>query len=208
MKVYAELPRHRNRQLAADAAVLAWAALWVWVGRKVYDLVEALRGPGETIEAAGAGFAGGVADVGEDVEGVPVVGGALRAAFESIGGAGEALRDAGVRHQEVIHDLALWLGILLAVIPIGYVLLRYLPERLRWIREASAAARLRIDAEDLQLFALRAVANRPLYELRRASPDPAGDLAAGRYESLAAIELGSLGLRPEPGAPGPMDGRK
>jgi hypothetical protein len=63
------------------------------------------------------------------------------------------------------------------------------------------AARLRDDRADLHLFALRAVANRPLRQLHRVTPDPAGALAAGDYEGLAALELNALGLKtaPRPG---------
>src|SRR6266545_2319456 len=64
--------------------------------------------------------------------------------------------------------------------------------------EATAASRLRRDLSggDLGLFALRAIANRPLRELRRASPDPVADLQRGDYGALAALELRALGLRP------------
>jgi hypothetical protein len=55
---------------------------------------------------------------------------------------------------------------------------------------------------DLELFALRALANRPLRELYRVTPDPAGALRAGDYAGLAALELRSLGLRAEPPRPG------
>jgi len=41
------------------------------------------------------------------------------------------------------------------------------------------------------------VANRPLRELRRVTPDPAGALRAGEYEALADLELRALGLRAE-----------
>jgi hypothetical protein len=133
--------------------------------------------------------------VRDRIGGVPLVGDELQSPFEAAAGAGRTLERAGAAQQEVVHTLALWLGVLLAVIPIGYVLLRQVPKRVRWIREASAASRLRIDAEDLHLFALRAVSTRPLYELKRACADPARALATGDYEPLAGLELGALGLR-------------
>lgn len=196
MKLYAEVPYHRTRQILLDAAVAVWAVLWIRIGMWMNTLVNRLQGPGRSIEDAGAGIAGNLNSVSERVGGVPLVGDTLQSPFEAAARAGTVLQEAGQTHQDVIHTLALWLGILFAVIPIGYVLLRFLPARLRWIREASAAAHLRIDAEDLQLFAIRAVATRPLYELRRACDDPAGCLARGEYEPLAALELGALGLEP------------
>jgi hypothetical protein len=45
------------------------------------------------------------------------------------------------------------------------------------------------------------VANRPLRQLHRVTPDPAGDLRAGDYEALADLELRALGLRARPRRP-------
>ena len=194
MKLYAESKRYRARQLISDAATAVWIIAWIRIGMFVSDLVNRLAGPGETVEDAGRTFAQTVDSVGTEVDDLPVLGDALLRPLETISGAGETLRDAGIAQQDAVHTLALWLGILLAVIPISYVLLKYLPGRLRWVREASAADKLRIDAEDYQIFAIRALANQPLYELRRAAPDPAAAYAAGDFEPLAALELGQMGL--------------
>lgn len=194
MKLYAETSWQRTRQIAADAAVALWILVWVRIGVRIEELVERLAEPGKSVEGAGSRFSAAMDSAAERVAELPGVGGTLSAPFDAASGAGGALERAGVVQQDAVHALALWLGVLLAVIPIGYVLLRYVPWRARWIREASAAARLRIDAEDLHLFALRAVATRPLYELQRVAPDPAAALAAGDYEGLASLELGALGL--------------
>lgn len=90
--------------------------------------------------------------------------------------------------------LALWLGVIVAALPILLVLLVWLPERVRWMRDASVAADLRDTGVDLRLFAHRAVANRSLRELRRATRDPGRALADGDFAVLAEIELRSLGL--------------
>jgi hypothetical protein len=103
-----------------------------------------------------------------------------------------------VAQQEVVHQLALWLGVVVAAVPVVALLLVWLPHRVTWAREAGAAGRLRLDGADLELFAIRAVANRPLRQLHQVSPDPAGDLRAGEYEALAELELRALGLRARP----------
>lgn len=194
MKLYAEMPRFRNRQLVQDAALLVWAYVWIRIGLHVKSLVDRLADPGQSIERAGDGFADTLFDISSKVADVPGLGGVLQAPFDAAGEAGLALERAGVAQQEVVHDVALWLGVLLALIPISYVLYKYLPDRLRWVREASAADRIRIDAADLQLFALRAVVRQPLYELNRVCEDPAAALQNGDYEPLARLELASLGL--------------
>jgi hypothetical protein len=195
MKIYAETPGFRSRQVLADVAIAVWVFLWVRIGLRVKELVDALGAPGRTIEDAGSGFTETLLSAAREVGDVPVVGEALQAPLESAAGAGRVLQRAGATQQEVVHNLALWLGILLALIPILVALAHWLPWRVRWAREASAANRLKIDSDDLQLFALRAIANRPLDQLRRATPDPAAAFARGDYGPLAALELKELGLR-------------
>ena len=195
MKLYAEAPRWRTRQIASDLAVLLWVVVWVRVGRWVHELVLRLQGPGRSLEEAGGGFARRFDDISGTVEDVPFVGGQLRRPFEAVADGSRSLAQAGITQQDVVPDVAVALGLLLALIPILYMLIKYVPGRVRWVREASAANRLRIDASDLHLFAIRAVATRPLYELQRACKDPAAALASGDYGPLAALELGAMGLR-------------
>ena len=195
MKLYAELPYVRVRQLAADVGTSLWIFVWVAVGSVTHDLVMELAAPGVSLEEAGARLADELRSAGDAAGSVPALGETLRAPFVAAGDAARAIERAGVAQQEAVADVALWLGFLLAAIPILYVLWRYLPWRTRWIRDASAASRLKIDAEDLELFALRAVATRPLHELRRATPDPARALATRDFEPLAALELRALGLK-------------
>jgi hypothetical protein len=199
MKLYAEVGAMRARQIATDASVVAWAAAWVWVGSRVRDVVGRLAGAGEAMERAGAGFSRPLEEAGERVAGAPVVGEALQGSLEAAAGAGAALERAGAAQVEAVHAMALWLGVLLVVTPVSLLLLRYVPSRVNWIREASAAHGLRITSADLELFALRAVSTRPLAELRRVTPDPAGALATRDFRALASIELAHLGLRPPPG---------
>jgi hypothetical protein len=201
VRLYAETAGLRARQLLGDLAVLAWMAAWVAAGIALYRLVEKLAVPGQRVEQAGSTFAGNVAEIQQTIGRVPVVGDQLQAPFGRLAGTGQTLADAGVTQQEVVHQLALWLGVAVAAVPVVALLLAWLPGRVSWVREAGAASRLRLDGADLELFAIRAVANRPLRQLHRVSPDPAGDLRAGEYEALADLELRALGLRARPRRP-------
>jgi hypothetical protein len=194
MKLYAELPRLRTRQLTADLLTVVWIALWIRLGLLIHDLVGALATPGRIVEGAGRRLVRSARGAAAGVEDVPVVGDQLRSPFQAIAAAGRSLAESGVSQQEAVATLAVWLGVVLAAIPIAYLLLRYLPRRVRWIREATAAEHIRFHSSDLQVFALRAVANRPLSELRAATSDPGAALAAGAYEDLARLELQALGL--------------
>ena len=195
VKLYAETAGLRARQVLGDLAVAAWTAAWVWAGVTLYRLVEKLAVPGARLEQAGGGFAGDVAEIQQKVGRLPVVGNELQGPFGRLSGVGRTLADAGATQQEVVHQLALWLGVVVAAVPIVALLLVWLPRRVAWSREAGAASRLRLDGADLELFALRAVANRSLRELHKVTPDPAGDLRAGEFEALADLELRALGLR-------------
>ena len=195
MKLYAETSGLRARQVLGDLAMVAWTAAWVWAGVTLYRLVDKLAVPGARLEQAGGGFAGDVAEIQQKVGRVPLVGGELQGPFGRLAGVGQTLADAGATQQQVVHQLALWLGVLVAAVPIVTLLLAWLPRRVSWAREAGAASRLRLAGADLELFALRAVANRPLRQLHRVTPDPAGALRAGEYGALADLELRALGLR-------------
>jgi hypothetical protein len=201
VKLYAETAGLRVRQLAGDLAVVAWTAAWVAAGLALYRLVEKLAVPGARVEQAGSSFAADVAEIQRTVGRLPVVGGQLQDPFGRLSGVGRTLAEAGVAQQEVVRQLALWLGVVVAAVPVVALLLTWLPRRVTWVREAGAASRLRLDGADLELFAIRAVANRPLRQLHRVSPDPAGDLRAGEFQALADLELRALGLRapPRPG---------
>jgi hypothetical protein len=199
VKLYAELPARRLRQVLLDVLVLALLALCVWAGREVYDTVGLLAGPGRSIEQAGSGFAGSLDRAGDRIDDLPGIGDGLRAPFDAVAGAGRQLEEAGRAQQEVVARVALVIALAVAGLPALLLLVGWLPRRLRWMRDAGDALRLRgDDPDDLALFAWRAVARRPLGELRRAVADPGAALRRGDYEALAALELRALGLRATP----------
>lgn len=193
MKLYADSPRLRSRQVLADLAVLVLASTSVRVGLAVRRTVGRLGEPGAALERAGDQLSDAAGQGAATAGNVPGVGETLSRPFEWLGGSGGTLAEAGARQQEAVLSLGTTLGLVIAVLPILLLLALYLPSRLRWIREATSAQRFR-DA-GAQFFALRALAGRPLRELRRVSDDPWGDYEAGRYRVLANLELESLGLR-------------
>ena len=137
MKLYAETAGLRVRQLAGDLAVVAWVA----AGLALYRLVEKLAVPGARVEQAGSSFAADVAEIQQTVGRLPVVGGQLQDPFGRLSGVGRTLAEAGVAQQEVVRQLALWLGVVVAAVPVVALLLVWLPRRVTWMREAGAASR-------------------------------------------------------------------
>ena len=196
MKLYAETPRRRTRQLVQDSVVAGWIVLWVFFGMVTHDVVARLAGPATRVAQSSESLSDSMASVSDTIDEVPLVGGALEEPFSSASRASASVAAESRAQKDLFLRAALWLGLFIALAPIGAVLLTYLPYRWRWVREATAADRLRLDSDDLYLFALRAIAKRPLSELRKASPDPGAALVSGDYEALARLELEQLGLRP------------
>ena len=196
MTWYAETPALRTRQVLTDAAVAAWVVGWLLVGRLVHSTVEAFAEPGRRVQEAGSGLAAGLADAADRADDVPLVGDALRAPLDAAGRAAGELREAGAAHEQAVGELALLLAVLVVVLPVLWALSRWLPARLRFAREATAASSLRTDVE---LLALRAATRAPLPDLARLGPDPVARWRRGEpgaAEALAGLELARLGLRP------------
>lgn len=195
MKLYAETPRLRTRQFVLDIGIVLWTLAWIWLGMFAHDAIARLAEPATAIARNSTSLSGSLAEISDTIDQVPLVGGALEEPFTSASGSAAAVAAESRAQADRFLTAALLIGLLIAVAPIAAALQRYLPDRWRWVKEATAAATIRLDADDLYLFALRAVASRPLSELRTATPDPGAALAAGDYESLARVELEHLGLK-------------
>lgn len=199
MQLYAFSPAHRTRQLAADLGVLAWLVLWVLVARVVHGAVLVLAAPGQAVEDLGRSVAGNMESAAGVAEDVPLVGGELSVPFAALSDAGGSVSGAGQAAQDAAGTLATVLAVVLVLLPVGWSLLRWLPWRLQWAREASAARTLLHGTPDLHVLASRALATAPLSQLAElprgtGAAWQAGDPAAVRM--LADLELRRLGLRP------------
>lgn len=201
MRLYADSPTVRARQVAADLGMVAWLVLWVLVARTVHGAVLALAEPGRAVEDLASSVADSMASAAEAAEDVPLVGDELAAPFDALGSAGDSVGGAGQAAQDAVGTLATVLAVVLVLLPVGWALLRWLTWRLGWARAAGAARRLA--AADPDVLAARALATAPLSRLAALPPGTAdgwraGDPAATR--TLAAVELERLGL------PAPRDG--
>lgn len=197
MTWYSEIPARRTRQIAGDAWLIAWSALWIWAALRLYDLVMNLAAPGLAVSSSATDLAGRFDDAGSALGGVPLVGGALQAPFDGMGGAAIAIADAGQASAEAVGLLARFLAVALAVLGIASWAMVWVPIRVAFIRRATAARRFLDSTDDLDLFALRAMARQPLHLLARISHDPAGAWRRGDQRvigELAALELRAEGL--------------
>ena len=200
MKLFADTPVRRTRQVLADLFFVAWLVLWVWIGMAVHDGTMELAGPARQTDSAATSMADQFRDAGGRLGEAPLVGDELAVPFDKAADASDGIAAAGRDTVSAVERLALLLGLSIALIPILIAAAIHLPRRWRFVREATAGARF-IDArEDLDLFALRALAHQPMRVLARISDDPAGawrDRDPEVVRQLAALELAEVGLRPK-----------
>jgi hypothetical protein len=202
VRFYPDIPRSRRSAILGDVLVLVLLLLLAWLGMKVHDAVAELaavpRGAGDT----GAAIQRGFEDAGDAVGGVPAVGGPLGDALRDAGrGAGGDLQASARGGEEDVNDLATLLGALLFLLPAVAVLSRHLPDRIAEVRRLTAAARAvgpALTPERERSLAMRAAFGLPYERLARYTPDPLGDLEAGRHDRLLAAALDDAGLRPVP----------
>jgi hypothetical protein len=198
MKVYSDYPARRTAQIAADAVALGLIALFVWCGLLVYGAIAVLAAFGKTIEDAGNGFEETMADAGETLGGVPLIGDGIRQPFDAASGAGSLLADAGQAQQDLVMTAALIIGLVVATIPILLVLWIWLRRRASWARRATEARNLSRMPDGPDLLALRALVNADFRDLHDIHGEPVdawrrGDKSVVR--SLAQLELREAGVR-------------
>ncbi len=197
MTWYSEVPARRARQIAGDIWLIAWSALWIWAAVRLYDLVMNLAAPGLAVSSSATDLADRFDEAGAAVGQVPLIGDALQSPFDGMGGAAIAIADAGQASADAVGLLARFLAVALAVLGIASWAMVWVPIRIAFIRRATAARRFLDSTEDLDLFALRAMARQPLHLLARISDDPAGAWRRGDREvisALATLELRAEGL--------------
>ena len=198
VKLYAERPGAALRQVITDVLVALWVYAWVRLAFFAHEWIDKLAVPGEKLEGAGTRMAEQLRDAGNKAGRVPVAGDDLKKPFANAGDAASQVADVGREQQQIVHDVALVVSIGLLVLPLGLVLLVWLPRRLRWIGRAGTASKLRAAPAGRDLLALRALATQPLEKLTRLDPDIAAAWRRGDGEAvraLAELELAGLGLR-------------
>ena len=103
------------------------------------------------------------------------------------------IADAGESQQEAAIRLARWVGVVVAALPIALALILWLPRPPDLDPGLPGGERIR---DDTALFAIRALANRPIRQLAAIDPAPGSAVMRGDtkvIEALAALELGALG---------------
>lgn len=198
MKLYADRPGRLLAQLLGDVLVVI-AVYWaVRLGRGAHEKVGALAVPGREAEAAARDLDGKLRSAANDVGDAPLVGDTLGRPFRALAATSRDLAGTAQSYQDSVADVALLTGVMVALVPIVLVLAAWLPRRLAWVVEASAAVRLmRAGPASTELLAVRALARQPLAHLARLGPGVVTGWRCGDPEAmdtLARLELDELGL--------------
>ncbi len=198
MKLYADRPLRLANQVLGDLLVLVVVWFAVRLGRGTYGRVAELAGPGRQAEDSARTIGGKLRGAAASVADTPLVGGTLAQPFRDLAATSRSLADTAQSYQDTVERVATLAGVLVAAVPILLILIIWLPRRVAWVVEASAASRLMSSHASADLLAVRALARQPLRRLSQLGPDvvagwKAGDPAA--TEELARLELDELGLR-------------
>lgn len=210
MKLYSDVGGQRFRQVVGDLMLIGWIWLCVELGQLVFRITNALGAPGRKTAEAGDALANDLRRLSEPIGKVPAVGDELRTPVDSAAAAAGRLAQAGRDQAQAVEQLAYVLAGVTIGLPVLFAVLIWLPRRIRFSRRATAAQKFidrakadptpppRSGEADLDLFALRAMANQPMHRLAKISGDPVRAWRDGDAEviaRLADLELRSIGLR-------------
>ena len=173
MKLYSDFPAQRTGQLAADLIAVGVLAVSVFLGASVYTAILAFGALGAGLQTAGSGFESTMADAADALGGVPFIGDGVRAPFDQASGAGAALAAAGADQQILVGQVAVALGLLVALVPTVIVIRVWLLRRLAFARRAAHARGLAATPVGLDLLALQALSSRSSASVLEVHPDPA-----------------------------------
>jgi hypothetical protein len=181
-----------------DVLVVAWIIVWVvlgvLLGRAIWDigrLTDPILSNADGLKHTAEGF--------HRIASLPLVGGALNSVVDQVTGAADRAHAAAQTLKTRIEQIAVVVGLLLAVGPTLLALFVYLPLRLPWRRDVEAVRRaLASDPNDpvlLRYLAERAIEGMRYDRLRELSDDPWRDMERGDSARLADVELNRLGLK-------------
>jgi hypothetical protein len=190
-------PLRRAADLISDAVLVLWCLLWAGVAWALKSVVDALAVPAEGIGRTAGDLAGRVDDAADRLGDVALVGDELARPFSPIADGLRQLSAQSVEQAEAVYQAGWLLFLVVFLIPSLTLALLYLPRRVRRAKESAAARRYIDSAADLDLFALRALANSPMTQLAEISPDPVADWRSGDravITALANLELRRVGI--------------
>ncbi len=207
VRIYPSDRAARHRTITRDVTVVCCLAIFAWLAINVHDQVAGLEQLGIGVAEGGRSVQHGFNAVAGSVAGVPIVGGDLSRGLRSAGAStGGAAVNAGLQGESEIARVATLIGWLTFLLPTVLLMQRYIPNRVRQIRQMTAAAQVlypSADDDHQRVIAQRAAFSLPYQQLLRHTRDPLEDLRKGHYEPLIAAILEDVGIQAPRRAPRP-----
>ena len=206
LKAYPDRRISALPRAAGDALAVIWTAMWAGIGWLVYRTVLSLQAISDGMSNTGVTFNSWIAAFRNAVPGdIPYVTSALQGFADSLRHhSGDQLIAAGHQVHDAIFQVAVVLGLFVALPPILFLLVLYGTWRWRDMREMGAAlafvriASLTGRAEQARaVLAYRAMSTLTFRQLMTASADPVGDVSEHRYDRLANAMMLRAGLDPK-----------
>ena len=202
MSLYATPSRLFVRQVLTDVGFVAWTIAWWFVGRFVDGTVRLLVGPAQGISDTATTMQRTFESAARSVGEVPGIGPTIRQPFDAAGSGLGSIASSAQQQMAAIGQTATLLGLLIFLIPVIVLGVRWLPDRIRFVRDSREMGRF-LDTDQLvDLMALRALCTQSPRELATVTATPAAAWRTGDRDviaRLARLEYARLGLRP----PGP-----
>lgn len=199
MRFYARPSWRMAWQIASDLFVVAWCVSWWLVGRSADGVIRGLAGPARRSEQAASDLQRQVGEAAGQAGRVPVVGSDLRQPFDEIARTLADLATSASTLAGQLERVGTWAGWLVFLIPALSMVAFWLPRRIAFATRARETLALLATGEGDHLLALRALAHRPLAQLRTVASDPVAGWRSGDpvvVERLMALELAAAGVAP------------
>ncbi len=190
--------KKRIPQIIADVGLVVWVALWVWLSIQIHRLVMLLAEPAYSARDSAENVHSALGSASSSVGEVPVVGGLLSPAFDTLGLSVAGLLITIHQYIQMVEVAAVVVAVILGVLAVGLYIRKWLPWRWTFVRESTAGRKLLPANASVELFALRAMASAPMSELVKITPDPMGAWKRGDVaiiQRLANLELANDGLQ-------------
>ena len=205
LKLYPDPAGRKAGWIVTDVIVIVWLAFMSFIGYYVHHMIEILQAIPDAIDRAGSALDAPLQDAMNRAAKIPLVGGLIVDRLQNASNATAGRAHAIAAALSNMIDIAA-LGMALAVAAPAILLVIGFYGFIRWraSREMGSAKQvvdvaLRENRGDQlnEALARRAIEVVPYRRLVKVSPDPLGELDAGRYDALAAEALRAAGLNPD-----------
>ena len=203
LKFYSELWPARIREMGADLLTWGWVALWTVIGLRIYEAIAQFSEAGRVMQTGGANIQGAGTQLGDSLQGVPLIGeGVNDLATTAFGAAGEPFIQVGMELESLLLFIARLLALLVIGVMLGPWLWRYLPwraGRLATVRAAHYAIRRAprgmSDRALQHALATRALARLSYQDLLDHTLGPVRRLRRGPLRAAGQGRAPSVGLK-------------